>query len=121
MQFVYTCIKLQACTSLSISTCIDERIRSFLQYYRLEFPDASITPKLHILEEHVVPWMKRWKVALEFHNEQGGESIHAKFNQLQRQFVCIKDSLKRLELTIKEHHTQIQATNTQPPTKIMRI
>ena len=47
MQFVYTCIKLQACTSLSISTCIDERIRSFLQYHRLEFPDASITPKLH--------------------------------------------------------------------------
>ena len=36
---------------------------------------------------HVTQWMKRWHVGTGFHNEQGGESLHNKFNQLQRQWV----------------------------------
>ena len=39
-----------------------EDIKNFLTYYRREFPSASVTPKLHMLEEHVVPWVKQWKM-----------------------------------------------------------
>lgn len=41
------------------------------QYHNM-FPESAITPKMHILQEHVVEWMKTWHVGLGFHSEQGG-------------------------------------------------
>ena len=63
---------------------IEAAVRRFLSYYRDSFPDSSMTPKMHFLEEHVVPWICHWRVGLSFHGEQGAESIHAKFNDLSR-------------------------------------
>ena len=36
----------------------DNNIRKFMAYYRQNFPNASVLPKMHFLEEHVVPWIK---------------------------------------------------------------
>ena len=33
-------------------------------YYRSTFPNRSVTPKLHKLEDHVAPFLRRWRVGL---------------------------------------------------------
>ena len=35
-----------------------------------EFPDATVTPELHILEDHVVPWLQKCKVVFGLLDEQ---------------------------------------------------
>ena len=86
------------------------KIEDFMVFYRKELPHASVTPKLHILEEHVVNWISQWKFGLGFHGEQGGESLHAKFNHLESQFRNTKNDLERLKLIFKEHQLQIGPT-----------
>ena len=49
-----------------------------MEFYCQTF-SSSFIPKMHFLEDHVVPWMKKWKVGLSFHGKQGAESIHAAF------------------------------------------
>ena len=68
-------------------TSIDE----FLAYYRSSFPQATVTPKLHILEEHVVPFLREWRVGFGFHGEQGAES----------------NRVDRLKHIIEAHHLQV--------------
>ena len=65
---------------------------------------SSITPKLHILEEHTVPWIWRWKVGVGFHSEQAAESIHTVFNSLQRTYSSIRNRAQRLDGVMKEHY-----------------
>lgn len=62
-------------------------IEKFLDCYRDSFPKASTTPKLHMLEDHVVDFLRKWKVGLGFLGEQGAESIHARFNSIRRNYV----------------------------------
>ncbi|XP_062502539.1 uncharacterized protein LOC134179620 [Corticium candelabrum] len=85
--------KFAACHNLySVSRKLEEHeidqleydIRDFLKHYREDLTNPPVTPKIHMLEEHVVPWIRRWKLGLGFHGEQGAESIHARFNALQR-------------------------------------
>ena len=87
------------------------------------FPDSAITPKMHILQQHVPQWMKRWHVGLGFHGEQGAEALHNKFNQLQRQYSSIRDPLQQLKLILQEHHLQLIAHKDllEPPTKITKV
>lgn len=33
--------------------------------------------EMHMLEEHVVPWLKEWHIGFRMMGEQGAESIHA--------------------------------------------
>ena len=61
-----------------IQVYIDE----YLAYYRGIFPDVRIIIKQHLLEDHVVPWIRRWGFGMGLHGEQGGESIHAQFNEI---------------------------------------
>ena len=50
-----------------------------MNFYREAFPEATVLPKMHFLEEHVVPWLKKWKIGFGLMGEQGAESIHAYF------------------------------------------
>ena len=60
---------------------IDVHIKTFLDNYWSVYPNATITPKLHPLEDHMVPWIRRWGgVGFGVMGEQGAESIHAEFN-----------------------------------------
>jgi hypothetical protein len=45
--------------------------------FRFELPDATITPKMHILEDHVGDWLATYKVGLGFFSEHGVEVSHA--------------------------------------------
>jgi len=66
-------------------TCLhisEKDIKTFMAYYRATFPLATVLPKMHILEDHIVPWIRQWQVGFGFMGEQGAESIHAYFNSL---------------------------------------
>ena len=45
-----------------------------------------ITPYLHLLENHVVKSIRRFRVGLGMLGEQGGERLHAKLNELKTTF-----------------------------------
>ena len=51
-------------------------IQHFLTVYREELPAESVFPKLHYLEDHIVPFVRQWKVGPGILGEHGGESIH---------------------------------------------
>ena len=103
--------------------CAESNTDKFLAKYRDMFPECPITPKMHILQQHVPEWMKRWHVGLGLHGEQGGEALHNKFNQLQRQYASIRDPLQQLKLIYQEHHLQTMANKDllQPPAKIKKV
>ena len=71
-------------------------IISFLGHYRATFPEATVLPKMHILEDHVVPWMRRWHLGSGLMGEQGVESIHAHMHRLERQYSNIVNPLQQL-------------------------
>ena len=86
-------------------------IDEFLHYFRRTFPDSSITPKMHMLEDHVVPFIRKWRVGLGMLNEQGAESIHARFNTIQRTYGSMPNKVERLKCTVQEHFRQVCPEN----------
>ena len=88
-------------------------------YYRATFPQATITPKLHLLECHVLPWIKQWKVGFGLMGEQGAESIHARFNSLKRTYQTMPDGVQRLHHIMQMHFLEINPANATlcPPTQ----
>ena len=94
-------------------------IQDFLAYYREFFPEASITPKMHMLEDHTIPWLEQWQCGLGFHGEQGLESVHAEFNTLKVTYRNIRDQAERLRHLLKEHHLRMSpdAASYIPPIK----
>ena len=66
---------------------------------------------MHLLEDHMVPFLKEYKVGLGFLGEQGAESIHARFNALNRTYNSMRNPAQRLECTMKEHYRQICPQN----------
>ena len=81
-----------------------------MTFYRAEFPQATVLPKMHMLEMHVVPWLRRWGVGLGMMGEQGAESIHAAINCITPAYLNIPDRVKRLQCVIMEHHRQVCPT-----------
>ena len=84
-------------------------VDEFLRFYRKSFPNATVTPKLHMLEDHVVQWMRKWHWALGLHGEQGAESIHNIFNTLERTYSAVRNPLTRMKCMFKEHQIQTSA------------
>lgn len=88
-----------------------------MRYYRQTFPDATVTPMLHMLEEHRLPWLRRWMVGFGLLGEQDAESIHAYFNSLKRTYCGIPDRVQRLKQMMAEHLLHVAPDNTtiRPP------
>ena len=82
-----------------------------MSFYREKFPEATVLPKMHMLEEHVVPWLREWHVRFGLMGEQGAEIIHKFFNNLGRRYCSIPRSLDRLKLMLKEHLLHIAPAN----------
>ena len=45
-----------------------------MSYWRATWPTETVSPKMHILEEHVVPFIRKWKLGLGFYGEQGNNN-----------------------------------------------
>ena len=83
-------------SSNHIEKCTD------MAMYRDTFPAATVTPKFHMLEDHVVPFLRLWRVGFGFHGEQGAESLHATFNKITRSYLAIPDRVQRLKCVLKK-------------------
>ena len=101
------------------SLTVDFNIQDFLAYYWKSFPEASITPKMHMLEDHTIPWLEQWQCGLGFHGEQGLESGHAEFNSLKVTYQNIRDQAEKRRHLLKEHHLKKNpdAASYIPPIK----
>ncbi len=60
-------------------------------------------PKMHIMEDHVIPWVRRWRVGAGLMGEQGAESIHQHFMKLERTHQGIPSDVDRLKYIMREH------------------
>ena len=88
--------------------------------YRESFSDCTITPKMHIMEEHVVPFVRKWSVGCGFLGEQGAESIHGYFNKLNRTYCSIPDRVQRLRQEMVEHHLHVSPKNVAAKPKPLK-
>ena len=97
---IRSCLK----STFSCFLVAEEDITNFLQFIRKKFPDMMITPKLHMLEEHVCPFLRQWHMSLRFYGEQGIERIHSKFNTQSQHFDLMKKKDMRLRQILVNHH-----------------
>ena len=105
---------------LLLHICLGPLISAFMTHYRQQVPHATITPKLHMLEKHIIPWLNEWKVGLGLMGEQGAESIHALSNSLKRTYQPISNEVESLKCIMKEHYLQVAPSNASalpPPAK----
>ena len=84
-----------------------------MTYFRTNFQTATFPPKMHMLEEHTVPFMRKWKFPLGFFGEQGGESIHHEFGGLSTQFIHVKPDTSRLKKMLEEHFIKTNPENRE--------
>ena len=91
------------CDNPPASILTEVRIAEFMEFYRATFPTASVIPKLHLLEDHILPFLKMWKVGFGLLGEQGAESIHTVFNNLKRVYGNIHNREEKLRLVTQEH------------------
>ena len=75
-----------------------------MTFYRETLPEATVLPKMHFMEEHMVPWFQQYRVGLGLMGEQGAGSIHASINGIKRAYCSIPDRLKQLLCILDEHH-----------------
>ena len=74
---------------------------------------------MHFLEDHIVPWIRKYSIGAGLMGEQGAESIHAHINRLDKQYNGISNSLNRLSYIVREHNLEAspQLNSLQPPAK----
>ena len=85
-----------------------KNVEEFMAYYWEEFPNATVTPKLHILEDHKVPWLQKCKVRFGLLDEQRAESILNTFESIYR---TMPDKVEWLKQLMKEHYLHIAPEN----------
>ncbi len=83
-----------------------------MSFYKTQFPKSSVFPKLHMLEKHTIPWLRRWGgVGCGFMGEQGAESIHRWFNSERQTYATMAEGVEQLQCIMKEHFIHITPTN----------
>ena len=97
-------------TSFPVSEADIDR---FLGFICKEFPHKSITPKLHMLEDHVCSFLRKWYIGLGFYGEQGIEGMHSVFRiqPSSRYF----DHVKKKEVNRLSQIMVNPVSITQPP------
>jgi len=78
-----------------------------MAFYRSHFQEATVLPKMHMLEDHFVPFLRKWHTGSGFLGEQGAESIHAAINRITPSFLNMADRVERLKGVMREHQRQI--------------
>ena len=84
----------------------ENTIDDFMEYYRTKWPNGSIPPKLHMLEDHATDFVEKWKTGFGMYGEQGGESIHNEFNQFKTTYCQMQPASKRLDSRIHPSRKQ---------------
>ena len=101
---------------LTVNFLSEKDIADFLAFYRKEFPRATILLKMHIMEDHVIPWLRRWHVDAGLMGEQGAESLHSAIHSMEERYDSISNRLDRLKYIVNEHNIlTAPALNTLRP------
>ena len=80
------------------------------------FPHASILPKMHLLEEHMVQWLKQYHLAPGLMGNKGQRaSIHAHINWLETTYCGIANAVERLK-----HVFNMYTMETAPSLQTLR-
>ncbi|XP_048587469.1 uncharacterized protein LOC125570210 [Nematostella vectensis] len=116
-------LKYNSATPMSqeqLST-LEQDIKRLFGYYHETFPDESFPLKFHMLEHHVVEFIRHWRFPLGFFGEQGGESIHHELQALHRTHSQTKPATNRLKAIIQDHYVIVAPANRNViPKKIRR-
>jgi len=91
----------------------EDDVKQLRVYIREKFQDMTFPPKLHMLEEHTVDFIRRWHFPLAFLGEQGDESIHHEFVQLASTFCRLKPDTARLKQMMQEYFVIVNPQNRQ--------
>ena len=75
----------------------------FMSYLRVNFSYIRITPKLHMLEDHMFDFLFKWKTGCGLYGEQGVESAHNGINRMKHRYSNIKNDLDRLHYIMNQH------------------
>ena len=65
---------------------------------------------MHILEDHVIPWLRQWHMGAGLRGEQGAESIHTHISKLETQYHSIINTLDWLKYIVEEYTCNIEST-----------
>ena len=104
----------------------DEEITEFKNYVtlfmfhlRVDWPQVKITPKMHMLEDHMFDFISKWKTGCGLYGEQGIESAHNGINKMKHRYSNIKNDLERLNYIMNQHllSTNAQAQIIKPKRK----
>ena len=90
---------------------LESAIQPFMAYWRKNWPNKTIPPKMHMLEDHVVDFICEWKVGLGFYGEQGGESIHSEFNRLHHTNSALPN-IRRVKYMLQQHYLKSLSQNS---------
>lgn len=98
---------------LACSSPLDLDIVQFMKFYREEFPrdkfpKASILPKMHLLEDHMTDWLRRFHLGAGLMGEQGAESIHAHLNRLEATYSTIPNRVDRLKYIFRMYNIEVE-------------
>ena len=96
--------------SLYLST--EHTTTQFMAHYRSSFPDPSITVKIHLLEDHTVPWFRLTRAGFGLLGEQRAAAIHA---TLQRTYHSIRDKAQQLTSRHSERALPLNCTSAIHP------
>ena len=91
-----------------------------MQFYHAKWPQGSVPPKLHMMEDHAIPFLQKWGAGFGFYGEQGGESIHHEFNKLKIIYQSIPLPTIRLKSILKSHHLKTNPKNRALRPKIKK-
>ena len=78
---------------------------------------------MHILEDHAIPWFRRYHTGAGLMGEQGAEAIHAHMHQLDTTHRGIPNELDRLQYIVREHglETAPSLTSLRPAAKKRKV
>ncbi|XP_071500072.1 uncharacterized protein [Diadema antillarum] len=80
---------------------LERSIKEYLHFFRTHFPDETVPPKMHLLEDHIIPWLRKWGATMGTMGEQGGESLHAQINNIKRDLRGYSNDLELLMRSVK--------------------
>jgi hypothetical protein len=52
------------------------------------------------MEDHVLPWIKKWKTSCGLMGEQEAKSLHASFNNTERAYNNMRNMVERLGVVL---------------------
>ena len=96
---------------------------TFMDAFEERFPSASIPVKMHMLEDHMLEWVRGHSVGCGLLGEQGAESIHTRFNSLHCTFASVPDGREKLRKIMRENLISITPQNVaaRPPPKKRKL